>query len=81
MLRKEGCKFYQQFNSYIASDVIVFNALKYKLEFAIGRKPLTEVEIIDEGDDFLDSFVSLSPRVNGKPALSLNHHQKNQNDK
>ncbi len=38
------------------SDVIVFNSLKYKLESAIGRKPLTEVEIIDECDEFLDSF-------------------------
>ena len=54
--RKPGCKFYDQFNSYIDSDVIVFNSLKYKLESAIGRKPLTEVEIIDECDEFLDSF-------------------------
>ena len=54
--RKHGCKFYEQFNSYIDSDVIVFNSLKYKLESAIGRKPLTEVEIIDECDEFLDSF-------------------------
>ncbi|MFH1787648.1 MAG: helicase C-terminal domain-containing protein [archaeon] len=54
--RKQGCKFYEQFNSFIESDVIVFNSLKYKLESALGRKPLTEVEIIDECDDFLDSF-------------------------
>jgi len=54
--RKPGCKFYEQFNSYIDSNVIVFNSLKYKLESAIGRKPLTEVEIIDECDEFLDSF-------------------------
>ncbi|MCK4553212.1 DEAD/DEAH box helicase family protein [Candidatus Pacearchaeota archaeon] len=54
--RKPGCKFYEQFNSYMDSDVIVFNSLKYKLESAIGRKPLTEVEIIDECDEFLDSF-------------------------
>jgi len=54
--RKPGCKFYEQFNSYIDSDVIVFNSLKYKLESAMGRKPLTEVEIIDECDEFLDSF-------------------------
>ncbi|MEJ2267597.1 MAG: helicase C-terminal domain-containing protein [Nanoarchaeota archaeon] len=54
--RKKGCKFYEQFNSYIDSDVIVFNSLKYKLESAMNRKPLTEVEIIDECDEFLDSF-------------------------
>ena len=54
--RKKGCGFYEQFNSFIDSDVIVFNSLKYKLESAINRKPLTEVEIIDECDEFLDSF-------------------------
>lgn len=54
--RKEGCPFYEQFNSYIDSDIIVFNSLKYKLESALNRKPSTEVEIIDECDEFLDSF-------------------------
>jgi Rad3-related DNA helicase len=54
--RKAGCAFYEQFDSYIESDVIVFNALKYKLETALLRKPKTEVEIIDECDEFLDSF-------------------------
>ena len=54
--RKPGCKFYEQFDSFIDSDAIVFNSLKYKLESALNRKPLTEVEIIDEGDEFLDSF-------------------------
>src|SRR4030043_2475248 len=54
--RKEGCKFYEQFNSFIDADVIVFNSLKYKLESSMNRKPLTEVEIIDECDEFLDSF-------------------------
>lgn len=54
--RKRGCKFYEQFDSYIDSDVIIFNSLKYKLESALNRKPMTEVEIIDECDEFLDSF-------------------------
>jgi Rad3-related DNA helicase len=54
--RKPGCPYYEQFNSFIESDVIVFNSLKYKLESALNRKPLTEVEIIDECDEFLDSF-------------------------
>ena len=55
-LGKQGCKFYEQFNSFVDSDIIVFNSLKYKLESALNRKPLTEVEIIDECDEFLDSF-------------------------
>jgi Rad3-related DNA helicase len=54
--RKPGCGFYEQFNSYIDSDIIVFNSLKYKLESSLNRKPCTEVEIIDECDEFLDSF-------------------------
>lgn len=53
---KPGCKFYEQFKYFIDSDVIVFNSLKYKLETILNRKPRTEAEIIDEGDEFLDSF-------------------------
>jgi len=55
-VRKEGCPYYQQFNSYIDSDVIIFNSDHYLLETALGRKPATDVEIIDECDEFLDSF-------------------------
>lgn len=53
---KPGCKFYEQFDSYINSDIIVFNSMKYILESYLGRKPSTEVEIIDECDEFLDKF-------------------------
>ena len=56
--RKEGCKFYEQFKSFRNSDVIVFNSSKYKLESALNRKPKTEAEIIDECDEFLDSFAN-----------------------
>ena len=58
--RKQGCPFYEQFKRYVDSDVLVFNSLKYKLESALNRKPLTEVEIIDECDEFLDSFTNQS---------------------
>lgn len=58
--RKPGCSFYEQFNSYIHSDVIVFNSMKYKLETLLGRKPKTELEVIDECDEFLDSFSNQS---------------------
>ena len=53
---KPGCSFYEQFQSYLDSDIIVFNSMKYLLESALNRKPLTEVEIIDECDEFLDKF-------------------------
>ncbi|MBM3247367.1 DUF2075 domain-containing protein, partial [Candidatus Pacearchaeota archaeon] len=55
-VRKQGCPYYSQFNSYIDSDVIIFNSDHYLLETALGRKPATNVEIIDECDEFLDSF-------------------------
>ena len=54
--RKEGCSYYDQYQAYIDADVIIFNSAKYKIETALDRKPATEVEIIDESDEFLDSF-------------------------
>jgi len=55
-LRKDGCPYYEQFNAYADSDVIIFNSDQYILETSLGRKPLTDVEIIDECDEFLDSL-------------------------
>ena len=54
--RKPGCGYYGQFINYIDSDVIIFNSQKYELENLMDRKPATEVEIIDECDEFLDSL-------------------------
>ncbi len=54
--RKPGCSYYEQFQSYITSDVLVFNSKKYELEVMMDRKPATNVEIIDECDEFLDNF-------------------------
>ena len=54
--RKQGCSYYDQYLSYLKSDVIIFNSAKYHAEMSLGRKPLTEVDIIDEADEFLDSF-------------------------
>lgn len=56
--RKSGCPYYEQFNSYADSDVVIFNSKQYLLETWLGRKPLTEVEIIDECDEFLDNFAT-----------------------
>lgn len=54
--RKEGCSYYDQFQAYVDADVLIFNSAKYEIEMAIGRKPETEVDIIDEADAFLDNF-------------------------
>ncbi len=54
--RKSGCSYYDQYLAYKDADIIIFNSAKYKAELSIGRKPETEVEVIDEADEFLDSL-------------------------
>jgi len=54
--RKQGCSYYDQYQAYIDADVIIYNSQKYKIEVALDRKPETEVDIIDEADEFLDNF-------------------------
>jgi hypothetical protein len=54
--REAGCKYYEQFMSYVNADVLVFNSRKYEVENIIDRKPATDVEIIDECDEFLDNL-------------------------
>lgn len=54
--RERGCGYYDQYQAYVDADVIIFNSQKYKLETVMNRKPATEIEIIDECDEFLDSF-------------------------
>lgn len=56
--RKSGCGYYDQYKSYADSDVLIFNSMKYQIESSMGRKPKTDIEIIDECDEFLDSFAS-----------------------
>lgn len=56
--RKKGCSYFDQYQSYIDSDIIIFNSAKYKIENSLERKPETDVEIIDEADEFLDNFSS-----------------------
>ncbi|MCX6741926.1 MAG: DEAD/DEAH box helicase family protein [Candidatus Pacearchaeota archaeon] len=62
-LRKKGCSFYEQFLSYLDSDVLIFNSEKYKLETTMNRKPETEIEVIDECDEFLDNLTN-SKKIN-----------------
>jgi Rad3-related DNA helicase len=56
--RKSGCGYYDQYKSYADSDVLIFNSMKYQIECSLGRKPKTDIEIIDECDEFLDNFAS-----------------------
>lgn len=61
--RKKGCGYYDQFQDYLNSDVIIFNSEKYKIETLMNRKPATEIEIIDECDEFLDNLSNFK-RIN-----------------
>ena len=54
--RTPGCSYYDQYLSYLNSDIIIFNSAKYLTEISMERKPETEVEIIDEADEFLDNL-------------------------
>lgn len=54
--RTHGCSYYNQYKAYAEADVIIFNSHKYIIESVLNRKPVTDVEIIDECDEFLDSF-------------------------
>ncbi len=54
--RRMGCSYYDQYLAYMDADVIMFNSAKYRAEMSLGRKPLTDVDIIDEADEFLDEF-------------------------
>ena len=54
--RKKGCSYYDQYLAYMDADVTIFNSAKYRAEISLGRKPMTEVDIIDEADEFLDEF-------------------------
>ncbi|MFH1358632.1 MAG: helicase C-terminal domain-containing protein [archaeon] len=70
--RQPGCKYYEQYISYANSDVLIFNSLKYKLESLMNRKPQTELEIIDECDEFLDSFANQEKITLNRLLFALN---------
>ncbi len=54
--REKGCVYYDQYIAYSKADVLVFNSAKYLSEIITEKKPATELEIFDEGDEFLDSL-------------------------
>jgi Rad3-related DNA helicase len=61
--RKKGCAYNDQYTSYADADVLIFNSMKYLIETSIGRKPKTDLDIIDECDEFLDNFAN-EKRIN-----------------
>ena len=60
---EEPCSYYKQFSYFTKPCALIFNLAKWEIETWIGRKPKVPIEIIDEGDTFLDELnyrVSLS---------------------
>jgi len=51
------CGYYKQFECYAEENIaIIFNLAKWEIETWMKRKPLVPIEIIDEGDEFLDQL-------------------------
>jgi Rad3-related DNA helicase len=71
--RKKGCPWTDQYEAYAKADVLIFNSMKYQIENMIGRKPKTDLDIIDECDEFLDSFSSERKLNLNRLASSLNN--------
>ncbi len=71
--RKNGCSYYDQYQAYLNADAIIFNSAKYKIEVALDRKPATNVDIIDECDEFLDSFSNQTELNLTRLSNSLKH--------
>ena len=71
--RKKGCPWTDQYTAYKNADVLIFNSMKYQIETMLGRKPKTDLDIIDECDEFLDSFSSERKLNLNRLASSLNN--------
>ena len=62
--QEQVCPYYQQYREYESADVILMNSAIWMLEtLGLKRKPVKPIEIIDEGDAFLDSL-SLKKSIN-----------------
>jgi Rad3-related DNA helicase len=70
---KRGCGYYDQYDAYVNSDVLIFNSQKYLIEVMMGRKPKTDLDIIDECDEFLDSFANEKNVNLGRLLSSMNN--------
>lgn len=55
--RKENCPYYQQYQAYLKERIaIIMNSALWDIETFSGRKASVPVEIIDEGDAYLDGL-------------------------
>jgi len=52
----DPCEYFDQFYYFTKECAMIMNLAKWEIETWIGRKARVPIEIIDEGDDFLDSL-------------------------
>lgn len=81
--RKKGCPYYDQYEGYVNADVLIFNSMKYQIEMMLGRKPKTDLDIIDECDEFLDNFanerkINMNRLLSALTSLTPNDSEKRQ---
>lgn len=50
------CPYYDQFIHFTKPGAIIMNSAKWEVETLLGRKPKVPIEIIDEGDEYLDGL-------------------------
>lgn len=55
-LAKKPCPYYEQFIHFTKPGAIIMNIAKWEAETWIGRKPKVPIEIIDEGDEYMDGL-------------------------
>ena len=53
---EEPCPYYDQFIHFTRPGAIIMNSAKWEAETWVGRKPKVSVEIVDEGDEYLDGL-------------------------
>ena len=53
---EDPCSYYAQFLPFTNPGAIIMNSAKWEAETWLGRKPSVPVEIIDEGDEYLDGL-------------------------
>ena len=71
----EPCDYYQQFDYYTRDGAIIMNLAKWLAETWIGRKSSVPIEIIDEGDAFLDNL-SFRTTISSRFFTSLRNKEK-----
>ena len=67
---RDPCPFYKQYLCYADNCVILMNSAIWEIETISGRKPMANIEVIDEADAWLDSL-SFQRSISAKTIQNL----------